>query len=143
MTHDTRVKLLKYASAVIIGFGLLFLLSLVSPVAKAMNLFIDLAFMPFDRAQTAASDPAQLLTAIAGGMLTGWGVMFWLVTTRIYAKDPALGSSIMLPSIVVWFLLDSLGSVIVGARFNVFMNSGFLFLIAVPILWPVPKSSLA
>ncbi len=134
----TRTTLLKYASAMIFGFGLLFFLSLISPIAALMDLFVDLAFLPYDGIQSATSESAQLLTAIAGGMLTGWGLMFWLVTTRIYAKDPELGKSIMLPSIVVWFLLDSIGSVIVGAWFNVVMNAGFLLSIAGPLMWPTP-----
>ncbi|MBL4768073.1 MAG: excinuclease ABC subunit A [Rhodobacteraceae bacterium] len=143
MLHDTRVSLLKYASGAIIGFGLLFFLSLVTPLAKLMNLFIDLAFMPYDGAQMANREPAKLLTAISGGMLVGWGLMFWLVTTRIYTKDPALGKSIMLPSILFWFLLDSIGSVIVGAWFNVIMNTGFLISVAAPILWPTPNPRTA
>ena len=143
MTHDTRVSLLRYASALIIGFGLLFFLSLISPVAALLDLFIDLAFLPYDGAQSAASDSAQLLTAIAGGMLTGWGLMFWLVTTRVYANDPELGKSIMLPAIVIWFLLDGIGSIIVGAWFNVVLNSGFLLSIAVPLIWSEPKTRTA
>lgn len=143
MPHETRVSLLRYASATIIGFGLLFFLSLTTPIATLMDLFLDLAFMPYDGTQTAAADPTQLLTAISGGMLTGWGLMFWLVTTQVYANDPTLGRSIMLPSIVVWFLIDSIGSVIVGARFNVVMNAGFLLLIAGPLLWPTPSQRTA
>ena len=136
MPHETRVSLLKYASSIFVGFGLLFSLSLFTPVAKLMRIFIELAFMPYDGAQLFDSAPAHLLTAIVGGMLVGWGLMFWLVTTRIYTKDPALGKSIMLPSIQIWFLLDSLGSVIVGAGFNIVMNAGFLIIIATPLLWP-------
>ncbi|MFT4961451.1 MAG: hypothetical protein ACI92Z_002542 [Paracoccaceae bacterium] len=143
MHHDTRVSRLKSSSAIFVGFGLLLFLGLVTPLAGLMNLFIDLAFMPYDGAQITSSDPTQLMTAITGGMLAGWGLMFWLVTTRIYANDPTLGKTIMLPSILIWFLLDSLVSVIVGAWFNVVMNADFLILIAGPILWPNPKSRTA
>lgn len=87
----TRTTLLKYASAMIVGFGLLFFLSLISPIAALLDLFVDLAYLPYDGIQSATSEPAQLLTAIAGGMLTGWGADVLAGDDAGLCKRPGIG----------------------------------------------------
>jgi len=134
MTHDFRTKFLKFASVLLIGVGLSFFLSLFSPLAHVLRLFLDLAYLPYDGTQSFASDEGRLLIAISGGLMTGWGVMFWLVTTRVYARDPELGKALILPSIIVWFVIDSAGSILAGALFNTVMNAGFLIMFVVPVI---------
>lgn len=140
MSHRSRVKALKLASLVVIGFGLLMVTTVFTPTDVILRFFLDLAFLPFDGGQDIASDSGWLMTAITGGVLTGWGATVWLVTTRVYAADPSAGKKIILPGILVWFAVDSLGSILAGAWFNVVMNGIFLAMFAVPILWHAPQS---
>ena len=98
------------------------------------HLFLDIAVWPFDSAQNLNTDEAQLLTAISGGMLFGWGMMFWVVTTDVYATNPKLGGKIILISIVSWFIIDSTGSIIAGFGANAVMNIIFLLFFSVPVL---------
>lgn len=134
MTHRSSIAILKFASLFVIGFGLLMFTTLFTPTREALFFFQDLAFLPIDGGQGAPGEVAWLWTAISGGVLVGWGLLFWLVTTQLYVSDPTIGRRIILPSILAWFLVDGSGSVIVGAWFNVVMNSGFLALFALPVL---------
>ncbi len=142
MSHQASITLLKFASLTLIGFGLLMVSALFTPTAAVMHHLVDLAFLPFDGAQSVSSPEGWLLTAISGGMLVGWGTMAWLVTDRVYAKDVSAGRNIILPGILAWFLFDSLGSILAGAWFNTVLNAGFLALFAVPILLQRPATSV-
>lgn len=133
MTHTTATSVLKFASLFSAFIGLLMVASLLGG-QPAMALFLDLVHLPLDGSQTFASGSELVLGAISGGLLFGFGVMAHQVTTHVYAPNPALGGRIILRAILAWFIVDSTGSVLAGAWFNVVLNSGFLALFIVPIL---------
>ncbi|WP_424979576.1 excinuclease ABC subunit A [Leisingera sp. S232] len=109
-------------------------LALATPLGAALNLFIDLAFLPVDGAQALTPGSAALMTAISGGLMCGFCVLIYLITQHIYAKDPALGRRLLIPALMAWYLPDSLGSFAAGAWFNVAMNTGLLALFLIPLL---------
>ncbi|MGR3712230.1 MAG: excinuclease ABC subunit A [Shimia sp.] len=133
MTHDRATAALKAASIFCAFIGLLMFSALIG-AQPLMALFLDLIHLPLDGAQTFVSDSELVLGAISGGLLFGFGVMAHQVTTLVYAKDPALGGRILLRGIVGWFIVDSCGSILAGAWFNVVLNAGFLALFVVPVL---------
>lgn len=77
---------------------------------------------------------ARLLAAISGGVLAGWAITMWGVVRRLFDQDPALVRALLLPGLVVWFLIDSTGSVVSGGGLNVVGNIGFLVLFGIPLL---------
>ena len=134
MTHKTRETWLKLASAIVIAFGLLGLLG-THPATSAANSFLaDLAFWPLDGGPNSAAPELRLFWAVLAGLLCGWGLLLWQITTRLYPRDPELARSLILTSICVWFVIDSLGSVVAGAPINAVMNLGFLLLFVLPLL---------
>ena len=82
----------------------------------------------------AATPLVRLLAAISGGVLTGWAVTLRVVVRRLHDRDPALVRAILLPGLLVWFLVDSAGSLISGGGINVIGNLGFLILFGVPLV---------
>lgn len=134
MTHQISIKYLKVASGILIGFGLLFFISLFTSADIIARFLIDLVFLPVDNAQTLATKESRLLMAISGGISVGWGITLWMITTNVYSDNPMIGKKIILTSIIAWFIVDSLGSIISGAWFNVVLNTFFLFAFTVPIL---------
>lgn len=82
-----------------------------------------------------ASTPlARLLAAISGGVLAGWAISLWVVVRRIHDGDPGLVRAILVPGLLVWFVIDSTGSLISGGGINVIGNVGFLVLFGVPLV---------
>jgi len=134
MTHSSTVATLKIASLAVTLVGLLLSLGAAAKLSAALGLFLDLAIPPVDGAQDAGLQQTRLLAAVAGGVMTGWGVMLWLVTTRIYEADPTAGRSLILPGLVVWFVVDGAASVAAGAWPNAAFNTVFLALFAIPLL---------
>jgi hypothetical protein len=134
MDHAHSIKALQGACVVTGGVGLLIVAALVTPAAALLDLFVDVARWPLDGGQGVDTDAARLLAAISGGVLAGWAAMTWLVVTRVYVRDPAIGATVILPGFAVWFVVDGLGSILAGAGVNLLLNTPFLLLFAVPIM---------
>lgn len=141
MTLTTRVTALKIATFVLlIAFGPLLAFSTLPPADVALQSFLSLALL--DGAQLHLTEPGgRLITAICGGIVTGFGICLWQVITRVYARDPAAGRAIMLPAILAWFVLDSAGSILAGAWFNAVLNTVFVACFLLPLLWPSVRAT--
>ena len=134
MDHRGSLDALQVACLVTGATGLLMVAAVVGPAAPLLDRFVDLAAWPLDGAQAVETDAARLLAAISGGLLAGWATTTWLLLRRVHARDPAVGTTVILPGFAVWFVLDGVGSVLAGATFNLVPNTAFLLLFAVPIL---------
>jgi hypothetical protein len=134
MTLQQTVTQLKFASAVVIGFGFLTALAAWPALNLPTRLLVDLMFLPFDGQQSVSAPEARILCAILGGVMVGWGVMQWHIVSKVLARDPELGRQILLSSLWSWFCVDGIASTIAGAPFNAVMNVPFLLLFVVP-LW--------
>ncbi|MCE8546132.1 excinuclease ABC subunit A [Ruegeria pomeroyi] len=141
MTHDRATRLLSFAAVVSALFGLAMFATIALDQRAPFEMFLDLAILPLDGADRLDSAAVRLMTAISSGLLTGLGVMIWQVVRDVYARDPETGGRIILRGVLAWFVIDSAGSVLAGAAFNVVMNSGFLALFLVPLLWPRAQGS--
>jgi hypothetical protein len=137
---SSTVAWLKTSSLIYIGFGIMTALSAL-PAAAGLTLFLtDLVFWPLDGAQSLRAPETRLFCGITGGVVTGWGVLLWLISTRLYPREPELARTIILSSVLSWFVVDGIGSTLAGAPGNVALNVVFLLLFAVP-LWRSPQGS--
>jgi hypothetical protein len=73
--------------------------------------------------------------------MVGWGVLLWLVATRILPGDPTLGASLIRASVVAWFAVDSSASALAGAPINVALNTVFLAAFLVPLASVSPREA--
>ena len=134
MSHDTSVTWLKTASWVLIAVGVYFAWALYAPLNTVSLVFLDLAVFPIDGAQSQAATETRLLTAIVGGLTAGIGAVTLAITRHVYAGDPDLGARLLLSLYIPWFIIDSAGSVLAGAWFNVILNCSILGLVLPPLL---------
>lgn len=137
MPLETRIRALKYALGATAATALAMFASLFTGLRELMSLFLDFTHMPLDQGQSLNSDAEHLLTAISAGLLFGLCVALWQIATEIYSQDPALGRRMILTSILSWFVIDTAGSLIVGAWMNGVLNTIFLMALIVPVLKPV------
>ena len=79
------------------------------------------------------------MSAISGGLLIGWGLMLWMLATRLYPKDSELAKQLIVTSVLAWFVVDSTGSILSGAPLNALLNVSFLLIFCVP-LWLAGRS---
>lgn len=134
MKQETTAFWLKTGSAITIFFGLLIAVASIPAAGAPVEVLADLIFFPLDGAQDVSAPETRLMNAIGGGVMTGWGIMLWMLATKLYPKDPALAKQTIVTSIVAWFVVDSAGSVMSGAPLNALFNVSFLLIFYVP-LW--------
>lgn len=140
MNNHWAMPVLKLAAAITILFGIMIALVPYPSLAAPGMLFTDIVIWPIDGMQQFSSPEARLFAAVLGGVMVGWGLMQWLVITRLVAKDPGLARELILVSTIAWFVVDSTGSVLVGAPLNVLPNAGFLVMFVLPAL-ALPKGA--
>lgn len=141
MSQERRLLWLKVGSAFIVGFGLLSLLAVIPATSGPMRFLSDLIFWPLDGAQSLSAPETRLIAGIAGGLMVGFGELLWLVSTRVYPNDPYLARGLILPGIIGWFIIDSLGSILAGAPLNALFNISFLAVFLIPLLLPMDQEA--
>lgn len=135
MSFEMSVTWLKAVGILLIALGAVFAWTTQGPLAFIGVFFVDLAVFPPDGAQGFAMPETRLLMAIVGGLTAGIGAAIWMISKHFYAEHPVLGRKIMLTFILIWFVVDSVGSVLAGAWFNAVLNSGLLVAMILPLIW--------
>lgn len=134
MTQESAQRWLKIGSAITIFFGVLIAVAALPAGAAPTEFLADLIFYPIDGTQSVAAHETRLMSAIGGGVMAGWGLLLWKLSTTVFSQDPALARQLIVPSIITWFVIDSAGSVLAGAPLNALFNVSFLLIFCVP-LW--------
>lgn len=137
MNVQSAVTWLKIASIILIGFGLLCAISAHPSLNFLTRFFTAIALWPFGEVSASIDMETRLLWAILGGSATGWGLMFWLLTTQLFHKDPDTLRPIMLKAVIAWFVIDSTASIMSGAAFNAVLNLSMLALFVIPLWKPI------
>ncbi len=134
MHIESRIRWLKTASGITIGFGILIAAAAIPALQAPTGLLLDLIYFPVDGMQTMADPASRLLSAITGGVLAGWGLMAWLIASELLPRQPELARRLILLSIGTWFVIDSSMSIAAGAALNALFNVSFLALFCLPVL---------
>ncbi len=129
MTND---NVLKAASAALIVFGLLIALGSLDATAGPLRFLAGLILFDEPRPMIESAD-AHLLSGILGGVLVGWGLTYWILIDRLLPHQLGLLKAVITVPIVVWFVIDSAGSIAAGGWLNAVLNLGFLAAFLFPI----------
>lgn len=124
---------LKTASAIVIIFGVLVLLAAWTPTAFPAHFLIDLIFWPINGTPDLSSPALNAIFGISGSITIAWGVMFWIISTRLYPKDKPLARTLILSGITTWFILDCAASYVAGVPLNILLNIPFLLIFVIPL----------
>ena len=139
MSHRLHKLWLKI-TAVVVGSAapLLFLGAMPAATAPARTVLGLLSGRGDGWVAYAAPD-IRFLSALTGGFLLGWGMLFWRLSTSVYDLAPEAVRKAALTSLLAWCTLDSAGSIASGAPANAAFNVAFLAL-AVGPMWRPAKA---
>jgi hypothetical protein len=128
--------LLKFFSGITILTGLFFVLSatLFPELSKAIFLFSP----EYDSSDVneAGMDLVKALSAIFGAVIIGWGITIYYISDN-FTPD---SRKILTIALSLWFVLDSLGSLLNNLEYNVILNLSFLCA-GLVALYYTPKSA--
>ncbi len=108
--------------------GVLFTLSALPQLHFLAHIFLQVAYWPIHDVPAGLSVPAPLLLAICGGLTVGLGGMVWALGTYVAPLSAEAATKVTWVTAWSWFAVDSTGSILVGAPFNVVLNLVFLVL---------------
>ncbi len=128
---ESTTRQLKLASAFVIASGLFVLLGSWDTTSEPLRLFAEVLFWT-NTEQVEVAKEANLLSAILGGVMLSWGMLYWMLTDLL-RDDPARIKRIFLISIWAWFVADTLGSILSGGVVNVLFNLVYLSIFVLPL----------
>ncbi len=137
MSRGARILWLKIASATVIVTGLVSALASFDATAEPWRLLFDLLSWPIDGQPAGFDRDGRALSAVLGGVMAGWGWMLYRLVSGQLASGSRDVLRIMRDGLLVWFVVDSTGSLAAGLPWNVALNVGFLAAFAAPMVrWP-------
>jgi hypothetical protein len=125
-------KGLRCAAAITMAFGVATALAAYPPFSGPIVMLTDLLIWPVNGAETGTDSVARLMFAIGGGVLAAFGWFIWQLAGTPLARDPVATRSLIRQAVLVWFCVDSTGSILAGAASNVVGNILFLALLLGP-----------
>ena len=143
MTMTRQQQWMRTGAAAVMATGALLVLGAHPATAGLTRAFTDLVVWPFDGGQTLAASEVRVYTAISGGVLAGWGWALWLLAGEGMARAPDLTRRIWVGSVLVWFAVDSAGSLAARVPLNLVGNLAFLALLLGPVLRRAPAPATA
>jgi len=127
-------------TAVVVGIaGPIFFLGTIVSTSEPARLTLDILSWPLDGTQSFAAPTTRFLSALTGGFLLGWSVLFWSLSTKVYDFAPEQVRQSTVLSLLAWFALDSAGSILSGNASNAGFNV-LVLLLAVGPLWRPAKA---
>ncbi|MEM9204026.1 MAG: hypothetical protein AAGC53_20490 [Actinomycetota bacterium] len=125
---------LKLAAATMVITGIFFAIASTATTDAGVRTLLDFVFFRLGDGPSELSDSHHLVNAILGGVMVGWGVMIWYLADRLLPLAPREVARLLFVGLVVWFVVDSAGSIASGGWLNaVPLNVGFLGLFLVPL----------
>ncbi|MEX0278847.1 MAG: hypothetical protein AB3N19_15110 [Ruegeria sp.] len=122
---------MRLSGVILAATGVLFALAALPLLHPVAHIFLQIAYWPFRDVPSGLGVPVPLLLVITGGLTVGLGAMQWALGTYVAAISAVAASKTAQIAAWAWFCVDSAGSVLVGAPFNVVLNLSFLILILV------------
>jgi hypothetical protein len=76
----------------------------------------------------------QLAHAVMGSLMVGWGAGMFVVARTLFRQGNRVGWQVLAYSIPLWYVPDTLFSMVSGFWQNALMNTGFVLMLMIP-LW--------
>jgi hypothetical protein len=131
--HDTKyLNFFRYGCLFVLVTGILPTLAIFEVTQEPWRLFFDVLKWPLDQNPATFSESDRQLSAVLGGVLCGWAwLMYKLSDPQIFNQKIRV---ILIQSTIVWFVLDSGGSIISGLPLNAVSNMSFFLILLIPLI---------
>lgn len=134
MSPQTACQLIKIVGYISIGFALAIAGAAWTPTSGVFNFLYDMVDWPLDGAANVVTAQTRLLSAISGGVFASWSVLLILIVAPAIARGDDDIRRAALIAILVWFFIDSAGSLAAGFATNAAFNTVYLVTLLAPLL---------
>lgn len=135
MSRSTRSKLMTLIAGIFGFYAVLWGLAPYESVNFPSRLILDSLDWPIDNLATPLDKNTMLLSAIGAGLLGAIAVFLGgIVAPAIKEGNKSIIRTAVV-AMLVWYIIDGVGSIASGVASNVVFNSIYLVLILIPLLW--------
>lgn len=134
MSPQTASQILKIVGYVSIGFALAIAGATWPPTSGIFDFLFDMVDWPLDGAVTVVTAQTRLLAAISGGVFASWSVLLILIVAPAVGRGDEDIRRGALIAIIVWFVIDSAGSLAAGFPANALFNTVYLVTLLAPLM---------
>jgi len=134
MSLNTRANFLLVVSIVFAIYSLLWGLAPFPEFNIPARLILDLADWPINNLNSPLDKNTMWLSAIGAGLLGAVSIFLGgIVVPAIKERNTRIINTTIL-AMLVWYIIDSVGSIAAGVSSNVFFNSIYLALVLIPLI---------
>jgi len=134
MSLDIRAKFMMVVAVTFFIYSVFWALAPYPTINLPARLILDLANWPLDSLETPLDRNTRWLSAIGSGVLAAISIFLGgIVVPAIKNADTSITRTTIL-AMIVWYVIDSTGSVASGVSSNVFFNSIYLGLVLIPLI---------
>jgi len=134
MTEKQAANFIRYASIAFFFTALILASGAFAPIDGLSVRMYDLADWPLDGETTAYTQEARWFSAIGGGLFAGLSVLLFMVIAPLIEQGSRMAARGLVVSMLVWFVIDSAGSIAAGVPANAAFNVLFLAMLIGPVL---------
>jgi len=134
MTLKARAKFVKTIAIILIIYSALWSLAPYSSINLPARFILDMADWPIDNLATPLSRNMMWMSSISAGLLIAISVFFYGIVAPavLHANKPIIKTTIV--AMLLWYAVDSFGSIAAGVLSNAVFNTIYLILILFPLI---------
>lgn len=135
MTPSVAAGILRFNTAtLIIAFGVIWALGAVPGWDGPVRFFLDILKWPIDGDPGVFDATDRWFSALGGAFLAAFGVIFYLLVIPGVERGDPEARKAGVAALLVWFVIDSSGSIAAGAASNAAFNVVILAAFLAPLL---------
>ncbi len=134
MSLNTRANFLMVVAVIFFIYSVLWGLAPFAEINISARIILDLADWPIDSLSAPLDKNTMWLSAIGAGLLAAVSIFLGgIVVPALREGNRSIISTTMI-AMIVWYVIDSVGSIAAGVSSNVFFNSIYLALVLIPLV---------
>ncbi|ADZ89418.1 hypothetical protein [Marinomonas mediterranea] len=134
MKPSASALFMRVVAILFAAYALLWATAPFTAINLPARLILDVSDWPLDRLSQPLDRNTMWIVSIAAGLLGAIAVLFWrVVAPAIEAGNKAIMRS-TLYAILVWYVIDGIGSVASGVVSNLVFNTVYLVLVIAPLI---------
>ena len=135
MSVDLRAKLMMINAVVFAVYSILWGLAPYESINLPSRFILDISNWPLDNLSMQLDQNTQWITAIAAGLLAAISIFLGGIVVQAIRENNRRVINTTIIAMLVWYLIDSIGSVAAGVASNAFFNSIYLTFVLIPLLY--------
>ncbi|PWQ99597.1 hypothetical protein [Leucothrix arctica] len=139
MSLDLRFKLMRIIAVIFALYTVIWGLAPYTAINLPSRFLLDVLDWPIDNMAVALDQNTKWLSAIGASLLGAVSVFLWGIVAPALKRGDVEIAKTTLQAFIVWYVIDSAGSIAAGVPSNVVFNTAYLILVLIPLLG-MPKN---